>query len=315
MSLPFTSQVEATTLNMLETGSEDNVYDSASLWYHLRETGQITYSGGSEIQSSIMYQKIAAAGSFQGADVLSISPTDTDTAVKLAWKLYYGSVVLTEHDILRNSGDEARVDLIQTKTKNCDLKLADLLSTDLFSTNADSATGITGLRNVASTSTTLHNIPVADFSGWVADVDAATSTVSLSALEQGQLDATIASDGPDMGVTNKAVYKKVWALLQANQRFGGEQTARGGFKYIMLNDIPIFHDSHSPGSGAGSATNWLWWLNSRHMNLIVHKDVNFKVERVPRPATQWIRIWQKFFAGNVIFRNRRTVSAFSVLKP
>lgn len=315
MALPFASQVEATTLNMLESGSEDNVYDSASLWYHLRETGQITYSGGSKIQSSIMYQKIGAAGSFQGADVLSISPTDTDTAVVLDWKLYYTSVVLTEHDILRNSGDEAVVDLIQTKTKNADLKMADQLSTDLFSTNADSATGITGLRNVASASTTLHNIPVADFAGWVAQMNTTTSTISLSILELGQLNGTIASDSPDMAVTNKAVYKKVWALLQANQRFGGEQTARGGFKYLLLNDVPIFHDSHSPGSGAGSATNWLWWLNSRHMNLVVHKDVNFKVERVPRPATQWIRIWQKFFAGNFIVRNRRTVSAFTVLKP
>lgn len=315
MALPFATQVEATTLNMLETGSDDNVYDSASLWYHMRETGQITYQGGSKIQSSIIYQKIGAAGSFQGADILSISPTDTDTAVVLDWKLYYASIVLTEHDIIRNSGDEAVVDLIASKTKNGDLKLADLLSTDLFSTNADSATGITGLRNAASTTTTLHSIPVADFAGWVAQVNATTSTISLSALELGQLNGSIASDSADMGATNKATYKKIWALLQANQRFGGEQTARGGFKYILLNDIPIFHDSHSPGSGAGSATNWLWWLNSRHMNLITHSGVNFKVEKVPRPATQWIRLWQKFYAGNVIFRNRRTVSAFSVLKP
>lgn len=315
MALPFTSQVEATTLNMLESGSEDNVYDSASLFYHLRETGQIQYQGGSRIQSSIIYQKIASAGSFQGADLLNYSPTDTDTAAVLDWKLYYVSIVLTEHDILRNSGDEAVVDLIQTKTKNGDLKMADQISTDLFSTNADSATGVTGLRNVGSTSTTLHGIPVADFSGWVAQVNSTTSTISLSMLEGTILNGTVASDGPDMGVTDKAVYKKVWALLQANQRFGGEQTARGGFKYILLNDIPIFHDSHSPGSGAGSATNWLWWLNSRHMNMIVHKDVNFKVERVPRPANQWVRIWQKFYAGNFIFRNRRTVSACSVLKP
>lgn len=315
MALPFSTQVEATTQNLLESGSEDNVYDSASFFYHMRETGQITYQGGSKIQSSIMYQKIGAAGSFSGADLLNTSPTDTDTALVADWKLYYVHTVLTEHDILRNSGEQAVVDLIQTKTKNSQLKMADQLSTDIFSTNGDGTTGITGLRNAASITTTQHSIPVADFAGWVADVDSTSSTIALSTLETGKLDATVASDGPDMALTNKSVYKKIWAILQANQRFGGEQTARGGFKYIMFDDIPVFHDSHSPGSGTGSATNWLWFLNSKHMNLIVHKDWNFSTEKISPPANQAIRIWRLLWAGNLVIRNRRMIGAYSVLKP
>ena len=315
MALPFTSQVEATTLNLLESGAEDNIYDSASLFYHLRESGQITASGGSQIQSVVTYQKLAAGGSYQNADILSTQPTDSDTALLANWKLYYVHVVITKHDILRNSGDEAVVDLIQTKTKNAHLKMADLISTDLFSTNGDTATGVTGLRNLISGSTTHHNIAPGDFSNWIADTDTTDSAIALSTIETHYLNATIGSDNPDIAVTTKPVYRKIWALLQANQRFGGEQTASGGFKYILFNDIPIFHDSHCPGTGAGTADSWLFFLNSRHMNMYVHKDDNFTVEKIPPPANQAIRIWRLGATCQFFFRNRRMNSGFSVLKP
>lgn len=315
MALPFTSQVEATTLNLLESGAEDNIYDSASLFYHLRETGQITASGGSQIQSVVTYQKITAGGSYQGADILSTQPTDTDTAAVANWKLYYVHVVITKHDILRNSGDEAVVDLIQTKTKNAHLKMADLISTDLFSTNGDTATGVTGLRNLISTSTTHHSISPTDFTNWKAQVDSSTSAVSLSKIETLYLNSTVGSDTPDIAVTTKPVYKDIWALLQANQRFGGEQTAAGGFKYILLNDIPIFHDSHVPGTGAGTADSFFFLLNSRHMNFYVHKDDNFTVEKIPPPANQAIRIWRLGATCNYLFRNRRLFGGATVFKP
>jgi hypothetical protein len=315
MALPFTSQVEATTLNLLESGAEDNIYDSASLFYHLREMGQITASGGSQIQSVIEYQKLAAGGSYQGADILSTQPTDSSTAAVANWKLYYVHVVITKQDILRNSGDEAVVDLIQTKTKNAHLKMADLISTDLFSTNGDSATGVTGMRNLISTSTTHHSISPTDFSNWIADTDTTDSAIALSTIETHYLNATIGSDNPDIAVTTKPVYRKIWSLLQSNQRFGGEQTAAGGFKYILFNDIPIFHDSHCPGTGAGTADSWLFFMNSRHMNFYVHKDDNFTVEKIPPPANQAIRIWRLGATCNYLFRNRRMFSGFSVLKP
>ena len=315
MALPFSTQVEATTLNLLESGAEDNIYYSASLFYHLREAGQITASGGSQIQSVLEYQKITAGGSYQGADILSTQPTDTETAAVANWKLYYVHVVITKHDILRNSGDEAVVDLIQSKTKNAHLKMADLISTDLFSTNGDSATGVTGLRNLISTSTTHHNISPTDFSNWISQVDASNSAIALSTLETNYLNATIGSDSPDIAVTTKPVYRKIWSLLQANQRFGGEQTASGGFKYILFNDIPLFHDSHCPGTGAATADSWLFLLNSRHMNMYVHKDDNFTVEKIPPPANQAIRIWRLGATCNFLFRNRRMNFGASVLKP
>ena len=62
MTLPFSDQVVSTTTNLLEDFAEDNIYGSAPMFYHLKETGQVLKDGASAIQIDLMYQKIAAAG-------------------------------------------------------------------------------------------------------------------------------------------------------------------------------------------------------------------------------------------------------------
>ena len=315
MALAFSDQVASTTTNLLEDFAEDNIYGDAPLWYHMRETGQIVKRGGGAIQIDTIYAKITAAGSYQRYDNLDTTANETDTALKADWRLYYVHNIISRHEILLNSGDSAKVSLIESKTKNAHLKMADQLSTDLFSTNADSATGIVGLRNLASTSTTHHNLPPADFATWIADVDATNSAIALSTLEAGYTDATIGSDMPDTIVTNKAVYKKYWSLLTNNQRYGEQLTASGGFKYLLFNGVPVFFDSHSPGTGTGTADNWLFMLNSKHFFLYVHEDDNMTVTKLPTPINQDIMVHRLTLTCQAITTNRRMCAAFSVLKP
>lgn len=315
MALPFSDQVVSTTTNLLEDFAEDNIYGSSPMFYHMQSTGQVLRDGGAAIQVDLMYQKIGAAGSYTAYDSLDTNPTDTDTALKADWKLYYVHTIISRHEMLRNSGDAAKVRLLESKTRNAHLKMADQLSTDMFSTNGDSATGLTGLRNASSTSTTQHNISPTDFSAWVADVDATSTGLSLSRLEQGYLDATVGSDMPDIAVTNTAIFKKYWALLTNNQRYGEEATASGGFKYLLFNGVPIFHDSHSPGSGTGSNNNWLFFLNSKHLFLYVHQDDNMTVTKLPTPINQDIMVHRLTWTGNLLVTNRRMISAFSKINP
>jgi len=249
------------------------------------------------------------------AALCNTNPTDTDTALKAAWKLYYVHNIISRHEVLQNSGESAKVSLIESKTRNAHLKMADQLSTDIFSANGDSATGITGLRNAASTSTTHHNIDDADFSGWRADVDATSTSVVLSRLEQAYVDATVGSDMPDIIVTNKFVFKKYWARLTANQRYGEHATASGGFKYLLFNGVPIFFDSHSPGTGSGTNDSWLFMLNSKHLFLYTHEEDNMTVSKLPTPISQDILVHRLTWTGNLIVTNRRMIAAFSKIDP
>lgn len=315
MALPFSDQVVSTTTNLLEDFAEDNIYGSAPMFYHMKETGQVLKRGGASLQFDLMYQKIGAAGSYSGYDALDTVPTDTDTGIKADWKLYYAHTIISRHEMLRNSGDAAKVSLMESKTRNAHLKMADMLSTDMFSTNGDAATGLTGLRNAASTTATHHFVSPTDFSGWAADVLTTSTGLALSRLEQGYLDATVGSDMPDIAVTNTACFKKYWALLTSNQRYGEEATASGGFKYLLFNGVPIFHDSHSPGTGSGTNDNWFFFLNSKHLFLYVHEDDNMTVTKLPTPINQDIMVHRLTFTGNLIVTNRRMIAAFTKLNP
>ena len=315
MALPFADQVVSTTTNLLENFAEDNIYGSSSFFYHMKESGQIKRQGGAAIQIPIEYAKIGAAGSYTKYDALNTNQTDTTTGLKADWKLYYCHAIISRHEMLLNSGDSAKVSLIETKTTNCHLKMADQLSTDMFSTNGDSATGATGLRNAGSTTTTHHNIDDADFSGWKADVDATSTALLLSRMEQAYVDATIGSDMPDIIVTNTAVYKKYWARLTNNQRYGEGSTGSGGFKYLLFNGVPIFHDSHSPGTGSGTNDSWVFMLNSKHLFLYVHEDDDMTVTKLPSPINQDIMVHRLTWTGNLLTTNRRMISVMSKVDP
>lgn len=313
MAFPF-DQAQSTANALLEAGAEDNVYGGMPLLVHLQEREQIIYDGGETIKGDMWYQKIGASGSFTGDDLLNVSQTDTDRAWKADWKFYYANAVLDIPAILRNSGKHGIVNLMQSKVKNAQMKIRDDIATDIFSTNGDSATGVTGLRNLGSTTTTHHSITVSDFSGWKADVDSSNSSLALSDLEQTALDVSqgVGGDEPDIHVCSKQAFKAYWSLLQNNQRFAGVSTGKGGFRFLQFNDAPVFYDSHCPGTASTADNHW-FMLNSRHLSLVVHKDANFKAEAIPAPSNQAIRVNRLMAALNLVCRNRRTVGVHTVI--
>ena len=315
MALPF-GEISAITHPMINESSADNIYASNPTFMQIKERGSVIMSGGSQIQLPIDYAKISAAGSYADYDVLDTTPNATQNAAKYDWRQYYANVVVSMADLLKNSGESQAVNLLKGKVENAQRKLRDVLGTDLFSANADSATGIVGLRQLVKASGQVGNVNSSDFAGWASDIDAATSALTLSAMEQQFLDAEVAGDFPDMIVTTKGVWGKLWNLLQANQRFAAAQVGKGGFRYLMFNDVPVFHDSHCPGSSTSSSTadKHMFFLNSKWLYLFVHKDDNFVVEEMPRIAQQRVHIDQISVTLAFGTDNRRMHSAFTVLK-
>ncbi len=314
MALTY-DQVTAITSKLIEESASDNIYGSNPLMVHLKEKGRIVKDGGDSIKLPIIYKEIAAGGSFANYDLLSTLPTDNMTAAEYDWKRYYVNIVVSRHDLLRNSGESAAMNLLRAKVQAGEMQMMENLGDDLFSANTDSSKGILGLRQMVKASGQAGNISSSDFAGWVADIDATTSSLTLTAIEQQILDATVGSDKPDLAVTRKEIYRRLWSLLIANQRFGAEKAARGGFEYLLVDGIPVFHDSHVSGTGAAAtADNWLFLLNSRYLYLYQHSGDDFKSERIPRVAEQDIVVNQLTNTCAFATDNRRMHSAFSVLK-
>ena len=311
MALTY-DQISGITEKFINDSVADNIYTSSPAFLHMKEKGRIVKSGQDAIKLPVLTAELGAAGSFANYDILSTLPTDNISAAEYDWKRYYVNVVVSNHELLRNKG--GAVDLLKAKVAVGEMQMKEQLADDFFSTNADSDKGIVGLRTLVKASGTVGEISSSDMATWVSDVDAATSALSISALEQSILDATVGSWRPDLIVTTKGVYKKVHGLAHAAQQFGSQKVAKLGFEGFLFDGIPLFWDSKCPGSGASTADNHLFALNSKYLYLFVHEDDNFKSSRIPRIAQQDIVVVQMTATLALATDNRRMHSLMSVLK-
>lgn len=304
MALTY-DQVSGLTHQIISESSADNIYDSNPLMLHLKEKGSVMEDGGIHIQLPITHKKLGAGGSFNKYDVLDTTPTDSETAAKWLWKWYYVNSIVSKTELLTNEGKSQAVNLVKAKVKNAQAKMRDLVGSGIYSTDGDSATGVNGLRLTVSSSGTAGGIATSDFSGWAGKIS--TSTVlALSTLESALLQPSIGSDEPDIMVCTKPIFKKFWALLQANQRFGAEEVAKGGFKYLLFNYVPVFHDAHVPSKH-------LFLLNSRWLYFYVHRNANMVMEKIGPVANQAVHVDRLLLGCNLATDNRRMHFKYSLL--
>ena len=307
-------QVGATTQEILNESAADNIFASNPYAFHMLEKGKIVEEGGDFIKLPIEYAVISAAGNYNNYSLLDTNPNDTLTAARGDWRNYYVNVVISETELLRNSGKYAAVNLIKAKAQGAMKKLKDNLGTDLFSTNADSADGVHGLRALVEATGTSCNIAQSDFSGWASQEDNATSALSLSKMNALFLNCMQGDEGPDIIVTTKGVFGKYWSLLQAEQRFSEAKVGKGGFRYLMFNDVPIFNDSHVSGSGSGTADNHMFMLNSKWLYLYVNSKNNMKLTDIGPIASQAVYVQRLSLSCQQLTDNRRVHGKFTVLK-
>lgn len=304
MALTY-NQVSGLTSDLFNESAADDIFDSNAAFVHLKEKGSVIEDGGPNIRLPIEYAKIGAAGTFKQYSILDTNPTDTLTAASFQWKYSYSQMIVSKTELWENSGKSQAVNLLKAKLKGTMSKMRDQLGTQIFSTNADSAEGMNGLRLTVSSTGTVGGIATSDFSGWAGKVST-TTAITISGIDSAIMNAAVGSDEPDLIVTTKAIFKKVKNLFQANQRFGEGETVKGNFKYLMVNFVPVFHDSHVPSKH-------MFILNSRWLYLYVHKDVNMVLEKVPAIANQIVHIERVLFGGNLVTDNRRMHFKYSLL--
>lgn len=305
MALTF-DQISAITQEVLNESSADNVYDITPTLSHFKENGRIIVRGGDFIKLPIDTAEVSARGAFKDYDLLEINPNETGTAARYDWKRRHASVVVSRHDLLRNTGKYAAVDLVKNKVRNALNGLEKDLATDLFSTNGDSSDSFTGLRAIISTSGTIGNIAVADAAVWASTVDSAGAAVSFQKMLDRWLVLAGHGEPPDMIVTDAERWGDYYTLLTNQQRWGEAKVGKAGFRYLMFNETPVYYDPFC-------TSQHMFFLNSKWLYFYIHADDNFKMVHVNRPATQDINIDQVFVTGNFCTDNRRMLTMCSAL--
>jgi hypothetical protein len=305
MALTY-DQVTAITQKKFIPKMYDNVFDSNPLLQRAKKKGWYEkLDGGERIVVPLNYASTAASGWYSGAQTLDTSDNQNITAAEYLWKQLYANITIRRDEELKNSGDSQILALVKNKVKIAEKTMADTLGTALYSDGSDSAAPV-GLRDIVAVDQTVGGISQSSNSWWQAKVDSTSTVLSMSAMQTIFTQCTIDNDSPSVGIATRTIYDLYYNLLQPQQRFASEETAKGGFSSLMFNGVPIIADSHCPSGN-------LFFLNEDYLHLFAHKDEDMKMGEFQKPVNQNIKLAQIFWMGALGSSNNRLHGRLSAI--
>lgn len=284
----------------------DNIFDSNPYLQRIQRGGSYkSVSGGTQIHVPLNYATTSASGWYSGADTLNTTDNDNMTAAVYDWKSLYAGVTISEEDELKNAGDGQILSLLRSKMQIAEKTLKDSLGTGLYSDGSDSKS-IVGLRDIVAQDQTVGGISQSSYSWWQAQLDSSTTTLTISAMNSLYESCVVDSEKPTVCLTTRSLYNSYYALLQPQQRFMDEDTAKGGFQSLMFNGVPVIADSHCPA-------NHMFFINEPHCMLFYHSSRNMKMEPFQKPINQQVKVSRVLWMGALGSSNNRLHGALTAV--
>lgn len=268
----------------------DNVFDSDPLAQRAKKKGWYgKQDGGTSVTYPLNYAQATAQGWYTGAETLSNVDNDVITGAEYQWKQFYVSIILSRRDELMNSGDSQVVNLLKSKTQICEKTAADKLADAIYNSGTD-AKAIAGLGSIIADANTVGGIAQGTYSWWQSEVDSATTTLSLAAMQTMHTSLCINNEGPTVIMGTRANYNRYYALLQPQQRFTDSETAKGGFSSLMFNGVPFIAGSKVPSSH-------IFMLNENYLHLDAHSKEDMRFSPFQEPVNQNVKVAKIYWMG------------------
>jgi hypothetical protein len=284
----------------------DSIFDSDPLLKRYKDKGNYKkIGGGTSVMMPLNYALTTAAGWYSGADTLSTTDNDQITAAEYQWKQAYANISIVRSDELQNMGDARVLDLVKSKVQIAEKTLADYIQGGLYHSGS-TAKSIVGTALFLSASNTVGGISQTTYSWWQAQVDSATTTLSLSAMQEVWNDCTINNSQPTVLMATRANYNRYYALLTPQQRFVDGETAKGGFQNLLFNGAPMIVGPKVPSGH-------IEFLNEEHLKLFVHKDEDMRFEDFQKPVNQNVKVAKVYWMGAHGTDNCRMLGALTAI--
>ena len=268
MAVPIPG-INAYTHNLIVGKATDTVYQSSPVFVRLSKQRRNTFRGGLTIQRPLIIGKLAGrpVGPGEGAppDIVT-----TETALKVAMRLYLVNVPLLGFNAMQNDGDMAVFKEVDMKFANASAFMAEMLAQDFYltSTTLGRDRNLIGLEewiDDGNTFTTIGGITRSDIAtaGTIKGMNAYTAALtsfSLKDLNKACTQAWVGSKHVDLLVGTRNGWDLVWNSLQPMQQQVDKvsDVAQAGFATIRVNQAELVMDPYAPTGSAGR----LWGLNS-----------------------------------------------------
>ncbi|CAJ6386123.1 3-phosphoglycerate kinase [Burkholderia pseudomallei] len=312
------TEIVTTTLRNRTGKLADNVTKNNVLLYRLRRRGNVkTVSGGRTIVQELEYAENGTFKRYSGYEALNISPSDVFTGAEFNYAQAAVAVSISGLEQLQNSGEDAIIDLLESRIKNAEKTLVNNIALDCYSDGtADGGRQIGGLQLLVSATPT---------TGVVGGIDASTSigsfwrNTAFSAVTNGGGAATSANiqsymnrvyvqqvrgtDRPDLIIADNNYFRLYLESLQAIQRITSNEMGEAGFDSLKYMSSDVVLDG---GFGGGAPQNTMFFLNTDYIYFRPHTERNFAPIGDDRFAVnQDAMVKLVGFAGNMTVSNRR----------
>ena len=289
-SFPNLTDIVTTTIQSRSGKLADNVLKQNALLARLQKRGNVkSFSGGNVILQELMYNDPSTqnTGSYSGYDVIDITPNSPITSAQYDIKQYAAAVSISGLEQLQNSGNEAIIDLLESRVQVAEKQMMNILSTGIYGDGTgNSGKNLTGLQAAISdtpSTGTYGGINRATWSFWrnvafssATDGGAAATSANIqSYMNRVALQLVRGNDSPDIAVADTNYYRLFLESMQSIQRVASEEMAGLGFTALKYygagNSMDVVLDG---GIGGAIGANRMYFLNTNYIFLRPHKDRN-----------------------------------------
>lgn len=313
MPSPGLSEIITTTLRNRTGVIADNMSKNNALLNRLSKRGRVKpVSGGRTIVQELSYQENSTYQRYSGYELLNVSPSDVISAAEYDWKQASVAVTISGLEQAQNSGEDALIDLLETRIDVAEKTMQNNLSLDMYSDGtASSGKQVGGLQLLVAdtpTSGTVGGINRASYSFWrnqsfqtTSEIGSAASAANIQRCMNTLYQRTTRqTDKVDLIVADTNYYNFYLNSLQAIQRITSDEMAQAGFQSLKYMGADVVFDG---GVGGGCPTNHMYFLNTNYIFWRPHRDRNMvpldTVNSINQDASVQLIVWM----GNMTASN------------
>jgi hypothetical protein len=295
MAFPNLSEIVTTTLRNRTGELADNMSRNNAALLRLSRRGNVkTFSGGRTIVQELNYADNQTYQWYSGYQTLNIAPSQVFSAAEYPIRQAVVAVSISGLEELQNSGEEAIIDLLESRIMNAEDTFMNGLSQGIYGdgTVTGSVGGLQLLVAASPSTGVIGGIDRSQWTFWQNQTWSASTNgntvLSASTIMQ-QMDALWVQlirgrDYPDLIIADNITYRYYLSALQAIQRIqienGAPDMAEAGFQSLkyMNADVVLdggfqgfagdplpFQTSSGTTSVGGAPSTTMYFLNTKYI--------------------------------------------------
>ena len=314
---PNFDEILSTTLNNYIPKLTDNIFSARPLFYALTN-GQTmrTVGGGAKIIVPIIYAGNGTADHYSGTETISTAAQAGITSAEYTWGQYAATVTINGLEEAQNNGEAQIIDLLEGKIFQTQETIIENMNAMFYQDGPGAgalATRWNGLKNIVRHGTAATDglggiVPTAALGNewWTSQHGPSGGVAALTPLKMAGVynDCSVGNDQPTIIITSQQAYEKYESLLTGQMRYTDTDMADAGFQNLLFKGAPITFDPQLSTGVVAAASQEMYFLNTKYIQLVRHSDVWFKPTPFVRPTNQDAVFSQILAYGQLTCSNR-----------